>query len=308
MLLGAANAAGTSSTRLSANTTNAAFWMTQIGTGSGVRGESTGGHGGLFLSTTKDRFGLLAQNTAASTGAGAALKGEGKQNNGVLGTSAVGTGVLGSSGSGTGVVGTSSTSTGVRGTSNDGIGVRAESQDSDGLYATSLSGRGVYASTASLDAAVYGTSVLGIGLHGTGAEGGVKGESENYGVLGTSVTSIGVRGESTNNTGISGSGAFIGVEGVTTVGRGVSGTATTGIGVYATADAGGTALRAQGAGIAAELAGPVVARSYIEIDAMTAPANPGPDKARLFVRTNGAKDELCVRFNTGDVRVIIAEL
>lgn len=47
---------------------------------------------------------------------------------------------------------------------------------------------------------------------------------------------------------------------------------------------------------------------YMEISEMTAPAAPGSDKARLFVRDNGsAKSQLCVIFPTGAIQVIATE-
>lgn len=47
---------------------------------------------------------------------------------------------------------------------------------------------------------------------------------------------------------------------------------------------------------------------YFEITEMTAPANAPADKARLFVRDNGAsKTQLCVIFPTGAIQVIATE-
>ena len=40
---------------------------------------------------------------------------------------------------------------------------------------------------------------------------------------------------------------------------------------------------------------------------ISAPAAPGLNKARLFLRDNGGFTQLCVRFNTGSVKVLATQ-
>ena len=83
LILGQNNYAGSAATRLSATSSGGAFWMTQNGSGSGVRGESINGTGGVFETRHANRSGLLAQNNASSTGSGAALIAQGGENVGI---------------------------------------------------------------------------------------------------------------------------------------------------------------------------------------------------------------------------------
>ena len=95
--LGQVNYAGISATRLNATSSGGAFSVTQNASGSGVRGDSTNGHGGVFTTAHEDRFGLNGRNTASVMSAGAGVWGDGGNNIGVGGASAAGVGVFGSS-------------------------------------------------------------------------------------------------------------------------------------------------------------------------------------------------------------------
>ncbi|MGH2355352.1 MAG: hypothetical protein ACRDJN_27395, partial [Chloroflexota bacterium] len=86
LILGQENFAGNSATRLFATSSGGAFWMTQNGFGSGVRGESISGTGGVFETKANNRHGLLAQNNSTSTSTGTALTAQGNDNVGIKAT------------------------------------------------------------------------------------------------------------------------------------------------------------------------------------------------------------------------------
>ena len=132
LILGQTNYAGSSATRLNATSSGGAFWMTQNGSGSGVRGESWNGTGGVFLTHHPDRQGLLAQQLGAF-GSGAALRAEGGANTGVSGTSTDYFGVLGTSSNSIGVRGFSTGDYGVYGSSSSSVGVRGYSSSGYGV-------------------------------------------------------------------------------------------------------------------------------------------------------------------------------
>jgi hypothetical protein len=81
--LGQTNYAGSAATRLNTTSSGGAFWMTQNGSGSGVRGDSPGGHGGVFTTQHVDRYGVYAQQNATTGGTGAAVRAVGGSNVGV---------------------------------------------------------------------------------------------------------------------------------------------------------------------------------------------------------------------------------
>lgn len=56
LIVGSTNYAGGAATRLSATASGGAFWMTQNGYGSAVKGDSTNGHGAVFSTAHQDRF------------------------------------------------------------------------------------------------------------------------------------------------------------------------------------------------------------------------------------------------------------
>jgi hypothetical protein len=166
--IGQTNSAGTTNTSLETNSTGPAFSTIQRGTGSALRGDSTSGPGGYFSTTNAGHFGVHAVEDATSVGAGAALRAEGKRNNGVHATSdqngrdavlAVHNGggvaieaysagvavyaqtsgsgkraVLAASASGLAVAGWSSSGIGVIGQSGTGHGVEGWSSSNDGVF------------------------------------------------------------------------------------------------------------------------------------------------------------------------------
>ena len=78
-----------------------------------------------------------------------------------------------------------------------------------------------------------------------------------------------------------------GVIGETTSGHGLHGIATTGYAGY--------------------FAGKVYVSTFQEMPEISTPSAPGLNKARLFVRDNGGKTQLCVRFNSGAIRVLATQ-
>jgi hypothetical protein len=143
LVLGTTNYGGTAATRLNSTSSGGAFWLTQNGSGSGVRGDSPNGHGGVFTTSHVDRYGLFAQQNAGSPGSGAAIQGTGNENIGVRGESSASIGVWGGSTSGYGVYGIST----------DNAGVYAYSANSYAIYA---GGGGAYA--AYVDGELYAAS------------------------------------------------------------------------------------------------------------------------------------------------------
>jgi hypothetical protein len=166
--LGQTNFAGGNATRLNTTSSGGAFWMTQYGFGSAVKGDSVNGHGGVFTTAHLDRSGLMAQNTASSIGSGAAITADGGSNTGVVATSSIEAGVRGTSSSFHGVIGTSTNQVGVYGSSSINAGV----------YGVSTSGAGIIGTSSSYNA-VEGSSSSGTGVQGTSAG------SDGHGVVGS---------------------------------------------------------------------------------------------------------------------------
>jgi hypothetical protein len=185
-----------------------------------------------------------------------------------------------------------------------------------------------------------GSSVLwGESSSGTG----VFGSSSGYvGVWGSSGSSIAVYGESGSSIGVSGfSSSNIGVRGYSLAtgqpanlgwaggdGTGVQGysggsppaaKAKTGVYGYAAQDAssqgvwghspaGNGVVGSTTSGYAGYFSGKVYSTKFYELSEIAAPLAPVANRARLFVRDNGAgKTQLCVRFNTGAVQVIATQ-
>lgn len=137
--IGQANYGGSAGTRLSATSSGGAFWVTQNGFGSGVRGDSADGHGGVFTTQNVNRYGVLAQGTAGS-GLGAAVRAEGGVNIGVDADGAWGVNARGSSvavraiSPGSWGVYAEGPAIGLSAWSGAGIGVKGESNSSYGGY------------------------------------------------------------------------------------------------------------------------------------------------------------------------------
>jgi hypothetical protein len=314
----------------------------------GVRGRnsSTAGAGvyGVAGATSGANAGVLGV-TSSSGGVGVWGGSGSSSSTGVRGQSGSGSGVDGSSDSGVGVYGSSGSHIGVFGAStapDRPATVGFSTGNSTGVQGSS----GPTTPATKAKTGVYGfagqdTSAKGVwGESPTGS--GVRGESTSgYGVYGLSGAYVGVAGESTSWTGVRGhSGSYIGVVGSSdatdqpgTVGQsvgnstGVQGSsgslpaasAKTGVYGYAAQDStakgvlGGTtsghALHGKAtSGFAGYFEGKVYTSKFVEMTEISAPAAPGANKARLFLRVSGTgKTQLCVRFQSGAVQVIKSE-
>jgi len=158
---------------------------------------------------------------------------------------------------------------------------------STAVYGTSLSGTGT-----------FGGSTSGIGLYGftsTSAKPASYGQSagNGTGVLGHSNNGVApIPPAAKPKTGVFGYAAQ------DTSARGVWGESPAGIGLY-----GRTTT-----GFAGYFQGKVFMSSFQEMIEVATPAAPGANRARLFVRDNGAgKTQLCVRFPTGSVKLLAQE-
>jgi hypothetical protein len=270
--LGQTNFAGGSATRLNTTSSGGAFWMTQYGFGSAIKGDSINGHGAVVTTAHQDRDALHGQQLASTHGVGAAVRGDGGANDGVVGTS-TGTGsygvrgsspfegvygeTTGDSGAGvhgfsqgiapgvlgfaahTGVIGQGS-DVGVRGDGSlNGIGVVAVSGGGTAVVATSSSEAGIRATSTSYHG-VIGTSTNQIGVYGT--------SSLNSGVHGVSTSGAGVSATSTNSWGMEASSAsHPAVYGLSTSSNGVLGATSSYIGVEGTSST-GTGVQGSSAG------------------------------------------------------------
>jgi hypothetical protein len=190
--------------------------------------------------------------------------------------------------------------------------LRNQTNDANVLEVASTGNGAAVRGTSSSFVGVYGTSTSYIGLYGT--------SNSSVGIYGASVTDIGiygftssssqpgVRGHSSlgNSTGVQGSSgpppatarAKTGVHGLATqdaTSKGVWGESPAGHGVHGSTTS----------GYAGYFAGKVFTTKFYELAEMSAPAAPGSNKARLFLRDNGSgKTQLCVRFNSGAIQVL----
>jgi hypothetical protein len=161
---------------------------------------------------------------------------------------------------------------------------------------------------------VYGHSVSGAGVHGDADSGnGVWGSSTSAsGVYGTSVSTVlpAIFGRSAGgNTGVMGSsGGVPGPKAKTGV-FGYANQDSGSVGVWGESPAGfGVYGKTTGTGFAGYFNGKTFMSQFVEIGEMSTPAAPAGNRARLFVRDNGAgKTQLCVRFPTGAVKVLATE-
>jgi len=106
-----------------------------------------------------------------------------------------------------------------------------------------------------------------------------------------------VVGESANGTGVYGSGGSIGAWGYSAAGKGVYGSSETGTGVYGYSTS----------GYAGRFEGRVRIASYVDVPETFTPLNPPANTARLFVRDNGGKTQLCIVFPSGSEQIIKTE-
>ena len=304
LILGQTNYAGSSATRLNATSSGGAFWMTQNGSGSGVRGESWNGTGGVFLTHHANRQGLLAQQLGAA-GSGAALRAEGGANL-ALHASA------------------DNRVAEFRGTPWGGPAVVIVSDQGDPNSEVNA-GQGAALEVSSDTAAAitgYARNTLNGGTFpgvfgraagtGTGVEGS-NADGTGYGVRGFS--------QYLDDPGSIG-GFFEGWIGVVGIGMGDDGTGG-GLGVKGYGGTGvwggtntaefvtGYAIRGyagNAASYAGYLEGKVGITGHVELSEIADPSAAATDTARLFVRDDGAgKTQLCVRFPTGSVQVIAKE-
>jgi hypothetical protein len=98
LIMGTANSAGTTNTSLTTSSTGTALLVTQTGTGTALRGVAANGIAGFFSSANgsgvsgvvaaNNKYGVYGGNDAATFGGGAAVRADGKQNNGVVATTA----------------------------------------------------------------------------------------------------------------------------------------------------------------------------------------------------------------------------
>jgi hypothetical protein len=171
------------------------------------------------------------------------------------------------------------------------------------LVGVSGSGYGVSGSSDS-NAGVNGQSSSNIGVHGQ--------SSSNIGVYGQSSSYIGVYGQSsaTNRPASLGQsyGDSSGVQGYSGSGIPPAARAKTGVYGYAAQDSSAKGIYGESpAGWGGYFAGKVYVSKFQEMPEISTPSAPGLNKARLFVRDNGGFTQLCVRFNTGGVKVLATQ-
>jgi len=170
------------------------------------------------------------------------------------------------------------------GVSSGGTGVLGQSNTSVGVYGNSGAGT-----------AVYGLSNSGVSVWGDSS-------ATNYPAsLGRSY------GNSTGVQGFSGIASIPAAPAKT----GVYGSAaqdSASKGVWGSSPAGHGLHGSSSSGFAGYFAGKVYTSKFIEMTEISAPAAPGANKARLFLRVSGTgKTQLCVRFQSGSVQVIKTE-
>jgi len=254
-----------------------ALWVSNTGTGWGIRGDSQASYGMLGTSVSSDGVrgdssshngvqGTTQSGTGvlgtATSGVGVKGKNTTSQCDGLLGASGAGVvgggcgakiGVNGRADAGTGVLGTATSGVGVKGTSNSGDGVIGTSQGHYGVYGDSEAGWGVFGTSVSSDG-VHGDSNSGNGVRGRSQSGiGVVGVADSgFGVEGVSNSLDGVFGSTQSGTGVLGTATSgVGVGGISTSGDGVVGASQGGYGVHGTNSTSGCdgILGSSGAGV-----------------------------------------------------------
>jgi hypothetical protein len=180
---------------------------------------------------------------------------------------------------------TTTTANALYGTSSSGIGVLGDSDSLIGVSGHSGS-----------DAGVFGHSVLNIGVHGRSLS------NNQPGTLGQSANnSTGVLGASGADVPVPAAKAKTGVYGYAAQDNASQG-------VWGHSPAGNGVVGSTGTGYAGYFSGKVYSTQFYELSEIGTPAAPAPNRARLFVKDNGAgKTQLCVRFHTGAVQVIKTE-
>lgn len=165
---------------------------------------------------------------------------------------------------------------GVEGGSNSGRGVVGLSGTGQGVVGVSSSYIGVHGASFAVDQ----PALVGRGLRGSL---GVMGFSTDQDVFDPVDLPTGPP-----DTGVFGQASGVGIWGYSPGGRGVYG--------------------ASNSGWAGYYEGPILVRTHITMREMKTPTAPADHYGRLFFRNNGAgKTQLCVRFNTGPVKVLATE-
>jgi hypothetical protein len=171
-----------------------------------------------------------------------------------------------------------------------GAAIVANGGWNQGISAISDGATPIYATGFNITAAIVGMS----------PGGGVNGQAEDgIGTSGTSLNGTGVSGGSSHGYGVLGDSGDgdAGVYGHSTSNNGVYGFSEQGTGIHGRSDQ----------GYAGVFGGPLFAQTYLEMPESVAPAAPDANSARLFVRDNGGKTQLCVLFPTGAVQVVATE-
>jgi hypothetical protein len=178
--------------------------------------------------------------------------------------------------SGVGVFGHCTSGSGLRGDSTSGSGVIAFSNSGAAVSGTSQTWSGIFgyvpggANTRGVTGVAYGDGT------------GVMGQSSTAPLSRTAKAKTGVYGYAGQDSGSRG------VWGETKAGHAIHGNATTGYAGY--------------------FAGKVFTTAFHELQEISAPIAPGANKARLFVRDNGSgKSQLCVRFSSGAIQVVVTQ-
>jgi len=259
--------------------------------------------------------------TARSTGGGWGVLGDSDTYIGVYGASNSDRGVFGYSDGGNGVEGYSGASHAIYGVNETGAKAAVAGKaamDSTGVQGFSGGGAlpaprpktGVYGYAAQDDTAIgtVGESVDGIGLLGLATGTGISA----FGLFARSNSSdapaIGARsaGDSTAVLAKSGTGTFPSPKPKTAV-YGYADQDSASRGLWGESPAGRAIMGTSGSGYAGYFAGKVYTSKFHEMTEITAPAAPGSNKGRLFLRDNGGKTQLCIRFSAGAIQVIATQ-
>jgi hypothetical protein len=284
------NTAGTANTSLITASTGTALLVTQNGPGTALRGSAVGpgsiagfftaanGTGISGVTATPNTYGIFGSNDGAA-GTGAAIRASGKNNNGLVATTA--------NSAKAAVVATNSAFGGTAALFESTGGAEFNTGPAVRGYTDGGSDADVHPGGQYVDAA--GEFAGFNGVIGASTEGG-------FGVYGRSPTGNGVRGETTSGDAVAGTATTgFGVSGQSVSSTGVFGGSQSGIGVW------GRSLT----GYAGNFEGQVRITKFLDLSENGTPATPAADTARLFVRDNGAnKTELCVIFPGGNVVVI----
>jgi hypothetical protein len=214
------------------------------------------------------------------------------------------------------VFGFSNKETAIVGTSNEFIGMFGRSYGNGNPATVGYS----YGNSTGVQG--YSGGALPAAKAKTGVHGYANQDSSATGVWGESPVGIGVRGvsSSTNQPAILGQslGSRTGVQGVSggslpfpkqkTGVYGYAAQDSTAVGVWGETSAGMAVRGTAVSGYAGYFGGKVFTTAFYELAEVATPGAPAANRARLFVRDNGAgKTQLCVRFNTGAVKVLATE-